>query len=508
ALIDTAIGAAASGIAEASLVADLELWLEGGAAKLYGQPTGVPPSPIAVNVWPGANAWYSLLLLWDADFHPLLAPATADYPVNFFTSNYSVDPQAVRRIAYTPTSGGITVDPADIDFNAADPQSGTVLYEGASVLSPAAADNLREQLARFLAKTPDTTLQTIANELAATEIVMQALTGFNDALLTRERSLQLSIGVSASAPLPFRQATQQTTSAITSLTDIPPLAPLFNGAFNPLRAGYVQLSLQVMDPFGRKRPVSVQNLYIADSLSTYVGTTLEPGIIYLQPRLAEPTRLLFEWIAADSTEYDQMNAHPATTPVCGWLLPNHLVVGFFLYNAQGNPLGSLTLRADGSAIEWQATPGNPGTINADLATVMKDQNPHLSQVALALGAATPTWFRAFWTAADTAITQTTPAAPASQNSLATLVGRPLAIAQVSLCLERQGIAAFDQTFATLSDGTFVDTDHALDGVQFPVVIGDLTRIDDGLVGYFKQATAGGYETSTFFSQAAAAIDPR
>src|SRR6185369_14428984 len=80
ALIDTAIGAAASGIAEASLVADLELWLEGGAAKLYGQPTGVPPSPIAVNVWPGANAWYSLLLLWDADFHPLLAPATADYP--------------------------------------------------------------------------------------------------------------------------------------------------------------------------------------------------------------------------------------------------------------------------------------------------------------------------------------------------------------------------------------------------------------------------------------------
>jgi hypothetical protein len=44
-------------------------------------------------------------------------------------------------------------------------------------------------------------------------------------------------------------------------------------------------------------------------------------------------------------------------------------------------------------------------------------------------------------------------------------------------------------------------------VRFPVVLGDLRRLDDGLVGYFKQAADGGYDTTTFYSQAAAGDDP-
>jgi hypothetical protein len=100
-----------------------------------------------------------------------------------------------------------------------------------------------------------------------------------------------------------------------------------------------------------------------------------------------------------------------------------------------------------------------------------------------------------------------PPAPASQSGLAALAGRPLALVQASLRLERQGLAALDQTFATLSGNTFTATDHAVGGVQFPVVIGDLQRLDDGLVGYFKQATAGGYDTTTFYSEAATGSDP-
>lgn len=511
ALLNSAIGAAASGMAEAALATDLDAWLEGGTPQYYRQPAGVPPSAVATSAWPGANPWCSLMVLWNASFHPLLDTdgnnGLVDYPASFFTANYSLDPNNPRALAYTPSAGGITIDPAAIDFNPLDPQSGTQTYQGAAVLSQASADNLRNQLAKYLAHTPDSTLQTIADQLATTDVAMQSLSGFNDALLTQQRSLQLSIGVSPTAPLPFRAATTQLSSVVTSLSDITPLAPQPNGAYNALRSGYMKLSLQVMDPFGRKRPVQVQSTYLADNLTALSGTAQVPGIVYAQPRLAQPSRLLWRWLAADSTEYDEMNAHPATTPVCGWVLPSHLGVSFFLYNAQGNPLGSLALRADGSGVMWQSAPGNQATVNADLATVMQHENPHLRELALTLGSSTPSRFRAFWQAADAAFAQITPAAADSQSGLGLLVGRPLAVVQASLRLERQGFAALDQTYATLSNGSFIDTDHALGGVQFPVVIGDLQRLDDGLVGYFKAATTGGFDTSVFYSEAASGTDP-
>jgi hypothetical protein len=519
ALLDTAIGAARSGRSEPALAADLKVWLTGGTAQFYGHPAGLPPSPVAVNAWPGANPWMSLMLLWQVGFYPLLAtdPASGpvDYPASFFTANYSLDPNHPRTIAYTPQPGGITIDPAKINFDFRNPQSGTELYQGCSVLSPAAADNLREQLTKYLeANRGDTTAKQLADQLAAVDVSMQNLTGLNDALLTRERSLQVAIGIDPSQHRPIRwtRATLQVTSAIGSLSEIPALAPQLEGSYNGVRAGYFKLTLAVMDPFGRKRPVQVNNLYIADTLGAYLNGTLEPGICYAQPRVVQPARLLFRWLAADSTESDEMNAHPATTPICGWLLPDHLARGFFIYNAQGNPLGSLTLRADGSGVDWLASPGEQATIDADIVTVMQHQNPHLCEVSLALAGTkldrtpvpgwTPAWFQAMWRAADTAVTQIVPPAPASQSGLAVLVGRPLAIAQAALRLERQGIAAFDQSFATLSGGVFPDTDHALGGVQFPVVVGDLARLDDGLVGYFKQTNAGAYDTTTFYSEAA------
>jgi hypothetical protein len=506
ALLDTVTGASLSGVAAGDLAADLTAWLEDGTARYYRDPAGTPPSPVAAGRWPGANPWMSLTLLWEARFHPLLDTAVADYPPAFFTGNYRLDPGNPRMIRYAPSAGGITIDPATIDFELS-PRSGTCRYTGSSVLSTASADNLRARLADDPATEQDPTLRALSSQLAGTDIAMQGLTGFNDALLTRQRSLQLSIGVSPNQPATFQNATRQTTRQITSLSQIPPLAPEFDGNYSGVRAGYLKLSLRVMDPFGRKRPVDVGHLYLADSLTAGAGDAPGAGdVIYAQPRLAQPARLLFRWVAADSTEYDEMNAHPATTPVCGWLLPDHLSVGFFLYSAQGDPLGSLTLRADESGISWQPAPGHQATIDAGLAAVMADQNPHLRELALALGAGPPARFRACWRAADAAATQIVPAQPASSSSLAALTGRPLALVQASLRLERQGLAALDQAVTAITGQRFLETDHGTGAVRFPVVVGDLRRLNDGLVGYFKQAADGGYDLATFFSQAAASGD--
>lgn len=510
ALLDTAVAAAATGVAEATLRTDLLVWLGAtGTPVYYKNPVGQPPSLVGVNTWDGANPWFSMLMWWTAEFNPLLPTSNAgslvDYPTTFFTANYSLDPNQPRSIAYSPGKGGISIDPAN-------PPSPAQTYDGIAVLSTTAADNLLERLTQDPNAKTDPTLTLITTQLESTDIAMQALTGLNDLLLSQQRSLQLAIACSSSAPLPLQRMTNQTQSLIPSLDQIPSLAPDFGGAYNGIRAGYLTLKLTVVDPFGRKRPVQIQNLYIADSLATSYKGNLEPGVIFAQPRLTQPTRLLFRWLAADTLEYDEMNDHPTTTPVCGWLLPNHLVKGFFIYDTAGNPLGSLTLRADNSGIEWQSAPGSQVAPNTSVDDVMANRNPHLRDLVLALADNTQpdavTWFTAFWQAADSAITQITPSTPTSQSSLAVLVGRPLALVQASLLLQRQGLPAFDQTANVVTSSGVSNTDHALGGVQFPVVIGNLQQLDDGLVGYFKPASPTQYDMSTFYSEAAPASTPR
>ena len=256
ALLDTVIGAAASGVPGPALAANLVVWLEGGWPLYYGRPAGNPPSPVAVNAWPGANPWMSLTLLWEARFHPLLDTsadgARVDYPPGFFTENYSLDPGNPRMIAYAPAADGIKVDPEKIDFDPDIPNSGTTRYLGSSVLSTTAADNLRNQLAKYPPHDLDPTLEEIAQLLAHTDIALQGLTGFNDALLTRQSALQLSIGVSPNARLPFRTATQQTTSVITWLSD--GLVGYFKQAAG---GGEVPRALRTVRPLASGAPSSI-----------------------------------------------------------------------------------------------------------------------------------------------------------------------------------------------------------------------------------------------------------
>ena len=495
ALLDTAVASILTGIAESTLASDLDVCLNGGEPKHYAKLLGVAPAPLAVARWSGKNPWCSIMLLWEIHFRPLLATRTAqqtlvDYPADFFTANYALDPNNPSEIAYQPGAGGIKIDPGD--FGGPDVES----YRGAVVLSSTSADNLRKRIEGDPAFTSDQTLQAIDKQLQV-DLSLQGLSGLNDALLSRRRGLQLPIGESSTVNLPL---TRNLSSAVQKYGPLPPLAPDPNGFYNAVRAGYFKLDVKVMDPFGLKRGVDISNLYVSNSL-TPSGVN---DVVYAQPRLMQPSRLLWRWVAADSTGFDEMNAHPATTPVCGWLIPSHTTISFFVYNAQGNPLGSLTLSDDLARIVWQAAPGDQATIDLDLDTVMAHQNPHLRDLTLALGNTfSPAMFQAFYRAVDSAAARIAPATPDSQSALASLVGRPLAIVQTSLRLERQGLAALDNTYAT----AFTETDHALSGVQFPVVVGDLARLDDGLVGFFKMGEGGAYDTSTFYCEAAIGSEP-
>jgi hypothetical protein len=179
-----------------------------------------------------------------------------------------------------------------------------------------------------------------------------------------------------------------------------------------------------------------------------------------------------------------------------------------LYDQQGRPLGTLYLTHGGAApIGWQSAPGDARTIGQDLATVLAYQNPQLREVALALGGpgATAANFAAMWKVIDTVGETIEPGPLPSDSDIAVLVGRPIALVQAAVRLELQGTAMLDLGWDAFGDDS-EDSDAAVTGIQFPVVLGDLAKLRDGLIGYYLETSPGGpYDLTTFYSQGA---DPK
>lgn len=462
---------------------------------LNGQPQSIftfdkqAPALLAVAWWQ-TNPWTLLSMEWSTQLHPMCDTNQEgklhSYPSSFFTNLYSIGPDTGGAIDYQGT-----LDPGTIDFGAGQ------IYQGSALLSTSAAQGLKKQLTDYLAHHKDDTLQSIVEDLEQNIFQSQALSGFNASLIMQAQALQLQVKAQPDSE------DQPVTDALAPVIGTHnTVAPVASSTYNPIRAGFMKLSFDLVDTYGQKRKVFLNKLVCADSLTTTFQETTEPGIVYLPPRIAQPTRLIFRWLAAIGDTLQEMNAHPATTPVCGWILPNHLNEGLFFYDQQGKALGTMFLSGDQSTIEWQSAPGDNSTINQPVEVVFKYQNPQLSALANALYKGTPGYFKAFWRAIDSTQNFINPQSAAASGSLALLIGRPVAITQAILGLELKGSPALNQSYEAIDQGDDYDTyDNEFTQVQFPVILGDLKKQDDGLVGYFK-TKGSDYDFGTFYTEAA------
>ena len=282
--------------------------------------TGTPPSPVGVH-WQPAGQWLPVFASWNVSYLPL-QPTQADgrpagYDSSVITANFRLDPDAGGTLSYAQAGGpgSITVDPATASF----PQH----YAGAGNLTPTPAQTLTQALTSYPGTHTDRTLSVVLAELTAgTGFLVAPLNGLTDALLMRQRGVQLGVQVPDDSP--YQQLTQDVAPII---GDAPQAGgPEFNGHFNPLRAGYLKLSLTLVDVFGQKRavqfPPEFPQLICAQSMTTVADGKPVPSVAYLPPRIAQPSRLAFRWLAADGTGAEQMTGNPAVSPVCGWLLPS------------------------------------------------------------------------------------------------------------------------------------------------------------------------------------------
>ena len=492
-LLNTRIAAHRSGQNEAVLTADLQALLDGRQQASWTIAAGQAPSPVELTWWGPQNPWLPLFLSWSVDFEPLQPTENTDgltpYPAELITAHYQVDPATGSFVRYTP---GV-IDPGALSFN----QS----WAGYSILSPTTADNLAAAIADYVQGTPDPTLQQILGQLNQTLPLVQPLSGFTSGLLMQQQIPQLQIAVPSDADFSSTTLTGYAQEVVGPSYHV---GPQFNWPYNPLRAGWLKLSLEAVDTFGQRRRLDLSTT-MAESMTAQGPDGPLADVAYVAPRLAQPGRLLFEWISAGAGGLMEMNDHPAMSPVCGWLLPNHLEGGFFLYDGAGRPLGSLQLNGDQSRVIWQSAPGNDATIDQDVDQALADVNPTFRALAVALAAATPAWFRRFSQAVDKVHGGISPEMLATNAGLPILIGRPVAVAQCALKLDMRGRTALDQRWTCLGDDGWTDTDGGFQAVQYPVLLGDADDLDDGLIGFFGPSVDG-YDFSTFFTDGASSED--
>ncbi|MEM7014106.1 MAG: hypothetical protein AAF585_21815, partial [Verrucomicrobiota bacterium] len=203
----------------------------------------------------------------------------------------------------------------------------------------------------------------------------QALDGFNHALLMLRNTLQLPVSDPLGFPDYKHFSDHLVKTAVGSENRVAPAPEL---DFHPIRTGNLHLMrLRLADTFGRIEELPLNDpaspnfpsLVMTEPMEQFAN--LAPNQIGLPPRITQPARVNFRWLSA-ADDSQEANAHPFTSPVCGWILPNHLDGSLMIYDQDGIPLGYI----DGMG-KWRSTPGRVSPIlPEDIA------NPHLSQMVV------------------------------------------------------------------------------------------------------------------------------
>jgi hypothetical protein len=482
----------------------------------------------AFSTWT-AQSWNPFLLEWEVEVFPVenksnLDPATGRYDKDFISDNYQL---VENQVDLSVRSGeGSTAKAACV-------------YSGRSILTPHAGIQLTERIEAYLNKevlpqfyqaksipvrtaylerhigevqtlyetTNASSLNTPQSKdedpvytairawkaLKVLSCLSQSLGGFNEALLMHKQIMQLGI----SDPLGFDEYQTFAESVSKAVEASIYSAPEPSNDFNPIRSGTMKiLQLRLVDTFGQAKDLDVTNVITSEPMND----SDDDSHVRLAPRLMQPARINFRWLAAESDE-QEMNDHPATTPICGWVLTNNLDNSLMIYDNRGKALGSLAMKD--AKPTWEPAPGSRAAVN-DI-TEIKDLHLRMMVASIQRCATLSSisgadFLSDFISAVDNALENIEPENFARHQDIALLMGRPLALVRASLNLELQSPPVVHQGWNEFRQDMQRETrdDNGFSQVQFPIRIGDYKQFNDGTVGYWKEK-GDGYEGDVFYA---------
>jgi hypothetical protein len=441
--------------------------------------SGVLPSGVAVS-WRTGQPWTPIYMDWKVNWLPSAAdPAgqLADWalgPVDYAWSGTSVVPPA------TP-----------------------IQFTGRSVLGAKIAQDLSRAFSQFESD-PDyagldlevrQALDNVAAQMARFDLLTQTIGGFSRQLLTRliapnqDPADPATRELLGQAPIGYRPV-----PGGTNYTGSQP--------FFPIRAGHLQvIDLWIVDAFGQilrgKDPNLGANAPIPAIVRAQSLTT--PGdanasYAQLPPRITQAARLTLQLTdAADDTI--PSNAADSTSPICGWIVPNHLDASVMVFATNGDALGAVIKvqkdtadGAAGSGLRWDAPPGSSLPLGAQ----PQFDNRHLQGFVrglLAQGLAAGGTVLDDWLAhIDSSLWSMSPLGAPDRN-ISALLGPTLALVRARLVLELSGLPAYNQSWSDTgkfyvgADGAFAPLPPPLLEVSFPVRLGDTGFATNGVLGY-------------------------
>jgi len=249
--------------------------------------------------------------------------------------------------------------------------------------------------------------------------------------------------------------------------------------FWPLRSGFMRITrLRLVDCFGQvldlagsnaATPARMQDIVRSEPLTV----AARPDLLELAPRFTAPSRLWFRFVSAAD---DAVDAGDAATPLCGFVLPNHLDGDLQFANADGRGLGAV--RFDRTAgVLWEDSPGQPTSVGKSPSVAV--DNRHLGGIAQGLldwgnvdatpdAPAEDTALSSLLRIVDATLWSIDPFAHIGEEHLALLVGHPIAVLRAKVRVEVNEPV----------------TPNVVRGIRVPVRLGAIAHWQDGLLGYF------------------------
>ncbi len=440
--------------------------------------TGMLPAPIAVT--PPVHPWSPVHLEW--------------------------------RIQFIPSAGGAKDwDLGEIDFTESLPKlppstnpPNTLTLEGRSPLTAGASATLGAAVRDSLSH--------IANaggvaKLASGKFTARAASTLSQMLMSTINSLTFKPGVFAAGNVAGSDRSQLEDIA-TALEGMDVLAGGCNGLLTQLRGGLpgdgasTTKDGTVPSPFFALRSgfLRVLRLRLVDSFGQFVdlagssdGTIADPArltrtapldvtgrpeLLALPPRFTSPARLWLRFMDASGGPDEARLAtdkQSGISPICGYLMPNHLDSALEFFGIDGANLG-VVRTADDNSVLWEDAPGTPNAVGqSPLRSVPNSFLGDIGDALIRWGAVDAglqpdkdTALKGLLRVIDSTLWSVDPFGHQGDEHLSLLVGHPIVVMRARLRLElREPVAPTVANVETI-----------------PVRLGALAQWQDGLLGYF------------------------
>jgi hypothetical protein len=195
---------------------------------------------------------------------------------------------------------------------------------------------------------------------------------------------------------------------------------------------------------------------------------------------------------------DQIEPALQVNPVSGFLMPDHLDESLEVFGIDGAPIGELLHEPVSGGVMWEIAAGREGPADAGphygLAPAQKSLGDFASALVAADAAARggaplgdgtgrESALSALLRAIDTSLWTVDTFAALGGEHVAGLVGRPVAVVRATLRLELRPPVDVDLSEPARA-AEWAEAEREAARYAFPVRIGEVTRTDDGVLGFF------------------------